>query len=114
MTKGVPVAPATDDQGILRTDITDEYVRVVEEHNLGYIALKKLARTSLEHAFVEGNSLWKTRDDFTAFVDECAADVPGTMPSAGCDAFLQANAKARIQWRHENDIAAFEKAILMP
>lgn len=114
MAKNVPVAPSTDDQGILRIDITDEYVRVVEEHGLDYGALKKLARTSLEHAFIEGKSLWKTRDDFTTRVDECATDVPGMTPSAGCEAFLGANDKARIQWQHESDTAAFEQSIVQP
>ncbi|MDC3959221.1 hypothetical protein [Polyangium jinanense] len=87
--KNVPVAPSTDDQGILRIEITDEYVRA-------------------------GKSLWKTRDDFTTRDDECAADVPWMTPSAGCEAFLGANDKARIQWQHESDTAAFEQSIVQP
>jgi len=105
----VPVAPATDDQGILRIDITREYVRVVEEHGADYLTLKRLARTSLEHSFLSGASLWKVRDDFTAKVDACANDTPGTAPSSACSAFLEANDKARVQWRHETDVAAFEQ-----
>jgi adenosine deaminase len=110
----VPVGLSTDDLGILRIEITDEYVRAVQEHDLGYVAIKKMARTTLEHAFMEGKSLWKTRDDFTAHVDECASDMAGQTPSAACDAFLTANPKARLQWRHEVDIAAFEKATAAP
>lgn len=66
MARGVPVALSTDDQGILRIDITHEYARAVEEHRLTYPQLKELARTSLEHAFLAGESLWTTRDDFLA------------------------------------------------
>ncbi|XYI03005.1 adenosine deaminase family protein [Sorangium sp. So ce1128] len=114
MAKNVPVALSTDDQGILRIDITHEYVRAVEEQGLTYPQIKKIARTSLEHAFLAGESLWKTRDDFSAFVDECASDSPGKTPSAGCDAFLRANDKARIQWRHESATSAFEESIVNP
>ncbi|KYF85734.1 adenosine deaminase [Sorangium cellulosum] len=114
MAKNVPVALSTDDQGILRIDITHEYVRAVEEQGLTYPQLKKIARTSLEHAFLAGESLWKTRDDFSALVDECASDSPGETPSAGCDAFLRANDKARIQWRHESATSAFEEATVSP
>jgi adenosine deaminase len=112
MEKGVPVALATDDQGILRIDITHEYVRAFEEQGVDYSVLKKIARTSLEHSFLAGKSLWKNLDDYTAFTDECAADTPGKAPSAGCDAFLKVNDKARIQWKHEGDVAAFEEAAL--
>lgn len=112
--KGVPVAPSTDDQGILRIDISNEYVRAFEEHKMDYPGLKKLARTSLEHAFVEGMGLWAKPDDFSAMVAECASDVPGMAPSAGCDAYLKANKKAQIQWQHEVDVAAFEQSIAKP
>jgi hypothetical protein len=118
----VPIADAledqalydSNDQGILRIDITHEYVRAVEEQGLTYPQIKKIARTSLEHAFLAGKSLWKTRDDFSALVDECASDSPGETPSSACDAFLQGNDKARIQWRHESATSAFEASIVSP
>ena len=110
----VPVGLSTDDQGILRIEITDEYVRAVQEHNLGYVDLKKIARTTLEHSFLGGLSLWKAKDDFTIVVDDCKSDLPGTTLSATCDAFLMKNDRARIQWRHETDVAAFEKSIVVP
>jgi adenosine deaminase len=38
------------------------------------------------------------------------ADAPlgGESPTAACGAFLQANERARQQWRLERDLAAFE------
>jgi adenosine deaminase len=110
----VPVGLSTDDQGILRIEISDEYVRAVQEHDLGYVELKKMARATLEHSFLGGLSLWKSLDNYTVYVDECAADKPGNMPSAACDAFLMKNDKARVQWRHEADVAAFEAAAVAP
>ncbi len=50
---GVPVALATDDQGVSRSDITAEYVRAVEIYGLRYPQLKQVARQSLEHSFLD-------------------------------------------------------------
>jgi adenosine deaminase len=49
---GVPVVLSTDDQGILRTDLTNEYARAATEQGLRYGDLKQIARTSLDQAFV--------------------------------------------------------------
>ncbi len=50
---GVPVALATDDQGVSRSDMTHEYLRAVETYGLTYADLKQMARQSLEHSFLE-------------------------------------------------------------
>ena len=49
---GVPVALITDDEGVTRTTLTREFQRAVEEHGLDYWTIRRLARNSLEHAFV--------------------------------------------------------------
>ena len=51
---GVPVALATDDEGVARSDMTHEYLRGAEDQKLTYLQLKKMARTGVEHAFVPG------------------------------------------------------------
>jgi len=56
MEAGVPVALATDDEGVSRSDMTNEYQRAVETYHLTYADLKKLARTGLEHAFVDAQT----------------------------------------------------------
>ena len=38
---GVPVALATDDQGVSRSDMTHEYLRAVETYSLTYADLKR-------------------------------------------------------------------------
>jgi len=55
MKYGVPVALATDDLGVSRSDMTHEYLRAVETYGLSYGELKKMARDSLEHSFLSGS-----------------------------------------------------------
>ncbi|MBU8898832.1 adenosine deaminase [Corallococcus sp. H22C18031201] len=110
---GVPVALSTDDQGIFRTNITDEYVRAVSDQGLDYRTLKAMVRTSLEHAFLPGASLWKTRSQYDGRVEACAQDTPGpNAPSANCAALLASSERAALQWKLESQLAAFEEAVL--
>ena len=105
---GVPVALATDDEGVSRSDMTHEYLRAVQTYDfLGYKELKRMARMSLEHSFLPGSSLWT--DDFRP-VAACADDRAGAGKiSAGCQKFLDANERAQTQWKLEEQFAGFEK-----
>jgi len=107
---GVPVALATDDEGVSRSDMTHEYLRAVESYHLPYSAMKRLTRQSLEHCFLPGQSLWaQTKPTFKPAA-ACAGDVLGKdKPSASCAKFLDANERAREQWKLEAAFAAFEK-----
>jgi adenosine deaminase len=49
---GVPVALATDDAGVSRSSITQEYERAVETYHFSYRELKKMVRASLEYSFL--------------------------------------------------------------
>jgi adenosine deaminase len=49
---GVPVVLATDDAGVSRIDLTNEYVRAARDHGLGYRTLKAIARNALLHSFL--------------------------------------------------------------
>jgi hypothetical protein len=104
----VPVALATDDEGVSRSDITQEYLRAVQTYDsLGYKNLKRMARMSLEHSFLAGSSLWAT--DFRP-ATACANDRPASgKVSSACQMFLDANERAQMQWRLEEAFAAFEK-----
>jgi adenosine deaminase len=102
----VPVALSTDDEGVSRIDLTHEYARAVSDFGLHYIDLKRSARTALEHAFVEGQSLWKTQDNFTTFVSACTSPT-----SATCAAFLRSNTKARLQMELEDRFHTFESSL---
>ena len=110
MKYGVPVAISTDDEGVARSDMTHEYLRAVESYRLPYMELKRMTRTSLEHSFLSGQSLWAQTKGWFHPVVACAADSLGSeKPSAGCARFLAANERAREQWRLEAAYANFEK-----
>jgi adenosine deaminase len=105
----VPVALSTDDEGVSRIDLTNEYVRAALEYNLTYRNLKKLARNGLEHDFLPGASLWMWPDDYLAMAKPCEGDTAGgDSPSAACQAFLAANEKAAVQWELEKRFVKFE------
>jgi len=106
---GVPVALSTDDEGVSRIDLTHEYVRAVETYSLTYADLKQMVRTSLEHDFLPGASLWREPDAFTRPVAACSAEFLGAeKPSATCAAFLKSSEKAQQQWELERRFRAFE------
>lgn len=105
---GVPVALATDDEGVARSEMTREYMKGVREQDLDYLTLKRMARTSLEHAFLPGASLWQDGRKFV-MNRECASDHPmAKSVSTGCQKFLAGSEKAREQWKLEHKFAEFE------
>ena len=104
---GVPVALSTDDEGVSRIDLTREYERAVLEQGLTYAQLKSSARTSLEHAFLPGESLWAAPDSFSTMRRECAGAKPES-PTATCTAFLAGSERGRQQWQLELRLQKFE------
>jgi adenosine deaminase len=110
MKYGVPVALATDDEGVNRSDMTHEYLRAVESYRLSYVDLKRMARQSLEHSFLPGQSLWTDTKQVFRMTPTCTSDAPSAeKPSATCEEFLAANERARMQWKLETEFAKFEK-----
>ena len=106
---GVPVALSTDDEGVSRIDLTHEYVRAVETYGLTYTDLKQMVRTSLEHSFLAGASLWQDRDRFNRSVAACAQDSLGAQHrSPACGKFLQSSERAQQQWELERRFLSFE------
>ncbi|MGA5820972.1 adenosine deaminase family protein [Kitasatospora sp. NPDC094028] len=109
---GVPTALATDDPGVSRGDITEEYLKAATRYDLGYRDLKDLARNSLEYAFLPGRSLWADRDRFRP-APECAGERLGAPnPRKRCAALLAASPKAQQEWQQERGFGAFEAAVL--
>ncbi len=105
----VPEALSTDDEGVSRIDLTNEYVRAALEYKLTYRDLKRLSRTGLEHSFLPGVSLWAWPDDFEASKKPCEGDtLGGDTPSAACKAFLDGSEKATAQWELERRFRTFE------
>jgi len=105
--QGVPFMLATDDMGVARADMTNEFVRAVLEQGLGYGDLKEAVRNSLEYSFLPGKSLWA---DYARKipVPECGSG-DSAQPGGACEALLQSSRKAAMQWELERRLAAFEK-----
>lgn len=106
LSRGVPVALATDDEGVARSDMTREYLRAAESYKLSYPQLKRMARQSLEHSFLLGASLWQ--GDFQ-MVPVCATDrTKNGKVSPACQKFLEGSERASMQWRLELEFARLE------
>ncbi|EPQ26613.1 uncharacterized protein PFL1_05934 [Pseudozyma flocculosa PF-1] len=104
--QGVATVLSTDDSGVLRNDLSNEFLRAVSEHGLAYAELKQLARNSLHYSFLDGSSLWK---DVVAGqrVRACVA----SLDDEGCKAFVKGSARAQLQKRLEDDLARFEASL---
>lgn len=102
---GVPVVLSTDDEGVSRSDMTNEYLRAVTEQGLRYRDLKQIARDGLAYAFLPGKGLWRDRAG-GARVAACV-----DLRAAACTAYRATDAKAARQWRLEQDFIAFEAGV---
>jgi adenosine deaminase len=101
---GVPVALATDDPGVSRGDITQEFERAAETYHLTYQDLKKFARASLGFSFLPGEGL--SGMDTPSL---CWQDTPGSSKlSAGCSRVLSSSEKAHMEWELEKAFVEFE------
>lgn len=109
---GVPIVLSTDDEGVLRIDMSHEYRRAALEHGFDYLDLKEVSRASLEYSFLPGDSLWAERS-LGAPVESCMADFrrgDGTSTGA-CATLLASSDKAREQWRLEQSFREFETTV---
>ncbi|MBI4793391.1 MAG: adenosine deaminase [Deltaproteobacteria bacterium] len=106
---GVPVVLNTDDEGVGRIDLTNEYVRAVLTYNLGYEDVKALSRNSLEYSFLPGKSLWVGNPAAFEMRSVCQDSLAGQRETPQCDQLLKESEKARLQWELEKAFAAFER-----
>ncbi|KTD67510.1 adenosine deaminase family protein [Legionella shakespearei] len=98
----VPVVLSTDDEGVLRTDLTQQYVEAVIGHNLDYQTIKQINRNALTYAFLPGKSIWANAAE-ARLVEECT-----DLKSKTCQEFLNQNEKGQLQWDLEHKLNAFE------
>ena len=106
MSHGVPLALATDDEGVSRSDMTHEYLRAVETYDsISYRDLKRMARLSLEHSFLPGASLW-VDGKLSRMASSCSV---GREDSTACRKFLDSSERAKLQWKLEDDFGQFER-----
>jgi hypothetical protein len=105
MKYGVPVALATDDEGVSRIDMNHEYVRAIQTYKLTYADLKRMARASLEHSFLSGDSLWADGKNFQ-MGSACASG--DDKAGSACQKLVASSDKARAEWQLEKAYAEFE------
>ena len=105
---GVPIAFSTDDEGVNRSNLTKEFQRAVATYHLNYFTLKTAVRNSLAYSFLPGQALWLDRH-YQRIASACKQDVLGSKtPSTSCQAFLNSNEKANLQWDLEQRFNKFE------
>ena len=102
---GVPVTLSTDDEGVSRTHLTQEFWRATLDYGLSYSDLKEMVRNSVEYSFVPGASFWRN-GNYQLRAAPCTAGIK----SSACQAFLETNQKARLQADLEERFARFEAA----
>jgi adenosine deaminase len=103
---GVPVAFSTDDEGVSRSQLTEEFERAVLTYNLTYADVKEMVRNSIEYSFAPGASYWKDRK-YGTIAAVCASG----KKTAACSAYLERNEKARLGADLEERFAAFERGL---
>ncbi len=107
---GVPVALATDDEGVSRSEISREFLKAAQDQGLSYLQLKTMARNSLQYAFVSGGSLWRDSGNFSP-VTQCVQNIATmALNDDGCRQFVMNSEKAKLQWGLEEQFRAFERS----
>jgi adenosine deaminase len=83
---GVPVVLSTDDAGVSRIDLSNEYFRAARDYPLGYRELKAIARNSIEYSFLgadaKRNALAELDKAFATF-EKSVADESNALSNAG-------------------------------
>lgn len=102
LNKQVPLVLSSDDEGILRTDLTQEFVSAAITYHLDYTTIKSINRNALTYSFLPGKSLW-IRPDKAIPVPACS-----NFHSPACLLFIKQHQKARLQWQLEMRLKAFE------
>lgn len=105
----VPVALSTDDEGILRANLTEQYNVAVKDYHFSYQEVKTLVRNSIAYSFLPGQSLWDDKN-YQQMNAACAKDkIIVSMISSSCQRFLLNNEKANMQWKLEKQFSEFER-----
>ena len=114
LSRGVPIVLASDDPGVLRTDLTEQFVIIAHTYpQVKYPDFKEFVRNSIEYSFLDGESIWLEKGIYMATRPELEGCDPatGSLTQAGKN-FLQENDKAREEWKLEGDLVAFEEKIV--
>lgn len=107
----VPIILNTDDAGIFRTRLSEEYFTAVQLYHWNYSQIKQINRNSLSYSFLPGQSLW-AHPRSEEVVAVCRPAMVSHQLNSGCTAFLLKNPKAQAQWDLEEKLRRFEAKVL--
>lgn len=99
----IPYTLSTDDEGVSRIDLTHEYQRFYNTYQVSYLELRAVSRNGLTYSFLDGASLW----DMQACMP--LLDAEDLVLSGECADQVNASDKARLQWKLEERLRAFEQ-----
>lgn len=103
----VPVSLSTDDAGILRSDLTGDYL-LATKTGATYEDLKTAARNGIAFSFLSGDGLWRDPNTYRKPAAACSGQIGKDAPKGACADLVARSDKAREQWRHERLLKAFE------
>lgn len=107
----VPVALSTDDEGVLRTNLTEQFQLAVLNYHFSYSTLKQLVRNSINYSFLPGMSLWQDAG-YQHPVSFCRNSLSTGKLAASCQRFLNTSEKADSQWKLEQQFLKFEQPFM--
>ena len=111
---GVPTVLSTDDPGIMRTSLTDQFVRAAIHYPaLDYDDFLRFNRNALEFSFAPGNSIWSDTGKGRRPIEPCAGP-SGELDLGRCHDWARSRGgeKARLQVTLEERLSAFAARIL--
>jgi adenosine deaminase len=85
-------------------------VRAADTYPLSYHDFKLMVRTSIEHSFLPGASLWErvTPEKLETPVAACRTQLGSVEPSGACATLFHSSEKARQEWDLERRFHVFE------
>lgn len=107
----VPVALSTDDEGVLRTNLTQQFEIAEANYHYPYLTLKQLVRNSIHYSFLPGTSLWQDAH-YRYPVAVCKDSLRSGHLSLSCQRFLDNNEKADSEWKLEQQFLGFEQKFI--
>src|ERR1043165_1239717 len=107
----VPVALSTDDEGVLRTNLTEQFKIAVTNYHFSYLTFKQLARNSILYSFLPRASLWQDAH-YQYPVLSCKNSLSSGQLSSSCQDFLASNEKANSEWKLEQQFLKFEQQFI--
>lgn len=106
----VPVVLSTDDPGIMRTTLTEQFRRAALDYShFRYADLRTFNRNSVEYGFLTGASIWEDPGTYSRPVPGCRAS-GGGLDLDRCTAWARDQGdKAQVQARFEQRLREFEE-----